>query len=168
LMGTVLTCRYKAGEGVFRSDSVTSLAILKEGITKEATARKQRINISFDLQEQTVVNFLHLLHPKLTYQLGLSNRVQLIEALKEVQVQEENITFLAADYKDILDQAKKVEAEFKVQPRQLEYLHGIVKDLFIDYHKFKGTNVKAKVPQLDQVLRDYNLDELIAFITSPH
>jgi Bardet-Biedl syndrome 7 protein len=55
-----------------------------------------------------------------------------------------------------------------VQPRQLEYLHGIVKDLFIDYHKFKGTNVKAKVPQLDQVLRDYNLDELIAFVTSPH
>jgi hypothetical protein len=54
------------------------------------------------------VNFLHLMHPKLTYQLGLSNRVQLIEALKEVQVQEENITFLAADYKDILDQAKKV------------------------------------------------------------
>jgi hypothetical protein len=30
LMGTFLTCKYREGEGVFRSDSVTTLAILKE------------------------------------------------------------------------------------------------------------------------------------------
>jgi Bardet-Biedl syndrome 7 protein len=45
----------------------------------------------------------------------------------------------------------QVEREFKRQPRQLEYLHGIVKDLFIDFHKFKGTNVKHRVGQLEQV-----------------
>jgi hypothetical protein len=48
----------------------------------------------------------------------------------------------------VLEKTTAIEAEFKRQPRQLEYLHGIVKDLFIDYHKFKGANVKHRVPQV--------------------
>lgn len=166
LMGTVLMCKYKAGEGVFRSDSITTLAILKEGITKEATARKTRISISFDLKDESVAHFFRLLHPKLEYQLSLSRKMQLIEALKEVKMQEEDVSFLDPAYKDVLDTATAVEKQFKQQPRQLEYLHGIVKDLFIDYHKFKGTNVKHRVGQLDQVLREYDLEQLIAFVQS--
>lgn len=57
-----------------------------------------------------------------------------------------------------------IEAEFKRQPRQLEYLHGIVKDLFIDYHKFKGANVKHRVSHLEQLLRDYDVEEISEFI----
>jgi len=168
LMGTVLTARYKAGEGIFRSDSVTTLAILREGITKEATAKKQRIQVTFDLNDETVGHFLRLLHPKLEYQQSLSKKMQLIEALKEVRVQEEDISFLYPSYKEILDTAAQVEKEFKRQPRQLEYLHGVVKDLFIDFQKFKGSNVKHRVGQLEQVLRNYDVDALIQFITKPN
>lgn len=50
----------------------------------------------------------------------------------------------------VLENTAAIEAEFKRQPRQLEYLHGIVKDLFIDYHKFKGSNVKHRVPQVSR------------------
>lgn len=56
--------------------------------------------------------------------------------------------------------------EHKQQPRQLEYLHGIVKDLFIDFHKFKGSNVKNRLPQLENLLRNYDMDSLIHFISS--
>mmetsp|Transcript_38791 Transcript_38791/g.74315 ORF Transcript_38791/g.74315 Transcript_38791/m.74315 type:complete len:719 (+) Transcript_38791:332-2488(+) len=166
LMGTILTCKYKAGEGVFRSDSLTTLAILKEGITKEATARKTRINTTFEMKEDSVAHFCRLMHPKLQYQLGLSKKVKLIEALKEVQMQEDDVNFLDPSYKEILDNAKQVEMEHKQQPRQLEYLHGIVKDLFIDFHKFKGSNVKNRLPQLENLLRNYDMDSLIHFISS--
>lgn len=30
------------------------------------------------------------------------------------------------------------EQEFKGRPRALEYLSGIITDLFVDWHKFKG------------------------------
>ncbi len=34
---------------------------------------------------------------------------------------------------------------------------GMIMDLFIDQHKFKGKNVKDRVPQLLDVLKEYNL-----------
>ena len=40
---------------------------------------------------------------------------------------------------------------------------GMITDLFIDKFKFKGTNVKSKVPQLLEVLDNYELDNLIGF-----
>mmetsp|Transcript_16876 Transcript_16876/g.20317 ORF Transcript_16876/g.20317 Transcript_16876/m.20317 type:complete len:715 (+) Transcript_16876:403-2547(+) len=167
LLKTILICKYKAGEGVFRSDSITTLAILKEGITKEATARKTRITLSFDLKEECVTTFMHLMDPKLQFQLSLTKKMQMIEALKEVKMQEEDVSFLDPSYLEILENADQVEKLFKQQPRQLEYLHGIVKDLFIDYHKFKGSNVKHRVPQLEQHLNNYDLEAILQFMLMP-
>ena len=42
----------------------------------------------------------------------------------------------------------------------------MVTDLFIDQHKFKGQNVKSKVPQLLDILDKYGLDTIIDFFTS--
>ena len=40
---------------------------------------------------------------------------------------------------------------------------GMITDLFIDQHKFKGQNVKSKVPQLLDILDKYSLPALTAF-----
>lgn len=44
-LDTLLFTDYKKGEATFRSDSITTLAIVKEVVTKEATARKIQIQI---------------------------------------------------------------------------------------------------------------------------
>ena len=46
------------------------------------------------------------------------------------------------------------------------FFSGMVTDLFIDQHKFKGQNVKSKVPQLLDILDKYGLDTIIDFFTS--
>ena len=66
-----------------------------------------------------------------------------------------------------LEHAERIQVEFKQQPSQLEYLHGIVQDFFIDWHKLKGFNVKPRLEQLKAVLIDYDMDSLIALLTSP-
>lgn len=40
---------------------------------------------------------------------------------------------------------------------------GMITDLFIDKFKFKGTNVKTKVPLLLEILDSYDQNTLIAF-----
>jgi Bardet-Biedl syndrome 7 protein len=40
---------------------------------------------------------------------------------------------------------------------------GMITDLFIDQHKFKGQNVKSRVPQLLDILDKYDLEALIDF-----
>jgi hypothetical protein len=57
-----------------------------QGITREATTRKQQIGIAVDIADTSVAHFLKLIHPKLQYQIGLSKKVHMIEALRDVQV----------------------------------------------------------------------------------
>jgi len=164
MLDTVLFARYSDGTASFFSDSITTLAVLRETITREATQNKSRINMTYNLRDESIPHFLRLIQPKLDYQLSLAKQVKLIEALREIKMQEDDVSFLAPEFAAVLENQEKIQEEFKVQPRQLEYLHGIVKDLFIDWHKFKGANVKQKIGILEQLLHQNNADELAQFI----
>ena len=68
------------------------------------------------------------------------------------------------EYKKILEDEARIVAEVKDQPRRLEYLHGIVKDFFVDWHKFKGNSVKHAMGAVDEVLKDYSLERLVEVV----
>ncbi|XP_031571614.1 Bardet-Biedl syndrome 7 protein-like [Actinia tenebrosa] len=165
-LDTQLDCTYRKGEAVFRSDNISTISILKDVLTKEATKRKINLNISYDLSEESVVHTLNLIHPKLEYQLLLAKKVQLIDALKELQVHENDLSFFAPEYQSILEEADKLQAEYKKQPCHLERLYGMITDLYIDKFKFKGMNVKNKVPMLLEILDNYDLQNLCNFFES--
>lgn len=42
-------------------------------------------------------------------------------------------------------------------------LTGIITDLYVDYNKFKGINVKSKIPKLMEILENYDYNELLHF-----
>ncbi|PNJ84009.1 BBS7 isoform 6, partial [Pongo abelii] len=132
-------------------------------LSKEATKRKINLNISYEINEVSVTHTLKLIHPKLEYQLLLAKKVQLIDALKELQIHERNTNFLIPEYHCILEEADHLQEEYKKQPAHLERLYGMITDLFIDKFKFKGTNVKTKVPLLLEILDSYDQNALISF-----
>uniref|UniRef100_A0A8C4X5D7 Bardet-Biedl syndrome 7 protein homolog n=1 Tax=Erpetoichthys calabaricus TaxID=27687 RepID=A0A8C4X5D7_ERPCA len=165
-LDTQLDCTYSKGKGDFKSDNISTISILKDVLSKEATKRKINLNISYDINEESVNHTLKLIHPKLEYQLLLAKKVQLIDALKELQVHEGNIDFLIPEYRSILEDADHLIEEYKKQPAHLERLYGMITDLFIDKFKFKGTNVKTKVPLLLEILDNYDPSSLVAFFDS--
>ncbi|XP_078261730.1 BBSome complex member BBS7 isoform X4 [Rhinoraja longicauda] len=165
-LDTQLECTYKKGEGTFKSDNISTISILKDVLTKEATKRKINLNISYDVNEESVNYTLKLIHPKLEYQLLLAKKVHLIDALKELQVYEGNVDFLIPEYRSILEEADSLLEEYKKQPAHLERLYGMITDLFIDKFKFKGTNVKTKVPLLLEILDNYDPNSLAELFDS--
>ncbi|KAH9495726.1 Bardet-Biedl syndrome 7 protein [Bulinus truncatus] len=154
-LDTQLQCTYRKGEAVFRSDNISTISILKDVLSKEATKKKIRLDISYDVSDSSIPHTLRLIHPKLEEQLLLAKKVQLIDALKELQVNETDLNFMAPEYQEILKDSDKLKADFKKQPSHLERLYGMVTDLFIDKFKFKGLNVKSKVPALLELLDGY-------------
>jgi len=116
-----------------------------------------------DPKESTVTALLRKIDPLMTYQLNLANRVKLIETLKEVRMQEPDTDFLAPEYVEILENEEQIKRELKEQPGRLQFLHGIVVDLFVDNAKFKGQNVTSQVPNLQRVLEDYSIEALLGF-----
>ncbi|XP_068596580.1 Bardet-Biedl syndrome 7 protein [Brachionichthys hirsutus] len=164
-LGTQLEATYRKGEGHFRSDNISTISILSDVLSKEATKRKINLNISYDISDDSVSHTLRMIHPKLEYQLLLARKVQLIDALKELQVHEGNADFLIPEYRNILDESTNLLEEYKKQPAHLERLYGMITDLFIDKFKFKGQNVKTKVSSLLEILDNYNLDSLLNFFS---
>jgi Bardet-Biedl syndrome 7 protein len=107
---------------------------------------------------------LSLIHPKLEEQYKLARNVQLIEGLKELQMQEEDLNFLSEEYKEILGKAEEIKEKFKMQPRKLNFLWGIIADLYNDTAIIKGVHdVSGKMPKLKQILNNYDFDELAHF-----
>uniref|UniRef100_A0A6Q2YKU6 Bardet-Biedl syndrome 7 protein homolog n=2 Tax=Esox lucius TaxID=8010 RepID=A0A6Q2YKU6_ESOLU len=162
-LGTQLEATYCKGESHFKSDNISTISILKDVLSKEATKRKINLNISYDINDDSVGHTLKMIHPKLEYQLLLAKKVQLIDALKELQVHEGTADFLIPEYRNILDEAAYLLEEYKKQPAHLERLYGMITDLFIDKFKFKGQNVKTKVSLLLEILDNYDLDSLMNF-----
>merc|ERR1712166_544576 len=127
----------------------------------EATARKIQIQINVEIKDETVGDLLRRLDPMLQYQLALTNKAKLIDTLKEVKMQENDISFLAPEFVEI---EAKIKKELKEQPGRLQFLHGIVTDLFLDKFKFKGQNGAARAPQLQRLLQhEYSLPALLRF-----
>ena len=91
----------------------------------------------------------------------------MIEALQEVKLQEPDLNWLSAEYADLLENAERVTNEFKQQPRQLEFIHNIISDLYIAKYAFKGKTVKHKLSELKSVLDNYNLQTLKDFFVEP-
>ncbi|XP_023646681.1 Bardet-Biedl syndrome 7 protein isoform X1 [Paramormyrops kingsleyae] len=162
-LGTQLETTYSKGEGHFKSDNISTISILKDVLTKEATKRKINLGISYNINEDSVNHTLKMIHPKLEYQLLLAKKVQLIDALKELQVHEGNAEFLIPEYRNILEESAQLLGEYQRQPAHLERLYGMITDLFIDKFKFKGQNVKTKVSQLLEILDNYDLNSLMDF-----
>eukprot|EP00118_Oscarella_pearsei_P011996 m.84968 g.84968 ORF g.84968 m.84968 type:complete len:145 (+) comp36418_c0_seq22:2058-2492(+) len=49
-LGTQLECSYRRSDAVFKSDNVSTISIIKDVLTKEATKRKINLNISYELR----------------------------------------------------------------------------------------------------------------------
>ncbi len=86
---------------------------------------------TIDINDNSFEHVLSLLYPKVEYQLSLSEKVKLIEALKEVQLQEEDTSFLSKDFKSILDNSDHLLEDSKFQTKRLDFLNGKSMKYFI-------------------------------------
>ena len=59
------------------------------------------------------------------YHMLLAKKVHLIDALKELSVNENSSSFLTPEYQEILTNAEKYKEEYKRSPSHLERLYGI-------------------------------------------
>ena len=97
------------------------------------------------------------------YTLSLAQKVDLIDALKEIKLQEGDTSFLAPEYAEVVKDGAKFKREFQNQPRALEMLYGLVTDLYVDKEKFRGRDVQHRIPALVSLLQRYNFEDVVRF-----
>lgn len=167
-VGTVLVGRYSKGFATFKSDSITTISVLKDLITQEATARKISVAINVDVKNESFPRFLELMHPKLEFQHSLTQQVRMVEPLREVQLQEGDTDFLSPDFRDILQHASEIQQQFELQPQRLAFLHNMVVAAYRHKWKLRGHQcVDHRVKGLERLLENYNLDQISGFFDEP-
>ncbi|XP_054259865.1 Bardet-Biedl syndrome 7 protein homolog [Macrosteles quadrilineatus] len=154
-----VTRPYK-GEAEFRSDNVSTICILKDFITKEATKKKIKLEISIDINDDSAASLLRRLDSRLSSEVVLARQVGLLEALRELETVEGR-DLLSPEYQQILDNQKQLLERYNSQPGYLTRLTDTIAEMYIHWHKIKGVNVKVKIPVLMETLQNFNLDDLL-------
>lgn len=153
--GTHLVVKYRKGEAEFMSENMSTLVVLKDFFIQEASNRKISIKIQAEPNPDSVPRCIELLHPLIEYQFGLVYKQSVVDALREVESQEQTNSFLSPDYKEILANAGSIDIEAKRQPKRAEYLRDLAIKLLQDVASFKGETVPpAKLQHVKQLLTD--------------
>ncbi|XP_044749136.1 Bardet-Biedl syndrome 7 protein homolog [Coccinella septempunctata] len=163
-LGTILQCCYSRGDASFKSNNISTISIIKEFISNEATKKNIKVEFSIGIDEQTVDDVLKILIPNLQKHQKFKKDIALLDALHELELsEEENMNSLSERYRKLLAEESILRNDFNNNPDYLGRLYGIVCDLYADYNKMKGINIKSKLPQLMKVLEDVDFHKLLEF-----
>jgi Bardet-Biedl syndrome 7 protein len=78
--------------------------------------------------------------------------MELVDAIQEIVMQEPDISWLSPEYKEILDNQETIRQDVKRRAKSLEFLVGIVTDLFVDWSRLQGIDARSKIPQIQEVI----------------
>lgn len=77
------------------------------------------------MNDESIRYVLKLIDPKLQTHQSLSNKIALLEALKELEVTEEETgKYLSPKYRDLIANEKEIREEFNSMPSYLDRLYG--------------------------------------------
>lgn len=174
LVGTYLKLELNEGRMYFESDNVSTISILKDFITREATRRSVPVELKLDLNRSTVNVVLTAIYMKLKVLIKHRNNVKLKDAIQEIETIDKEIALKMSRELDENDE-KLVELGLKGDQNELDRLYGLITDLFIDYEKLNGNNTKmnlfkSKLPEMISLIEtyvgdDHNVDIFIQKIT---
>lgn len=163
--GAVSMCEFRRNEIIVESECASTVAIAKENITRLANFRRTALEESLSTNAATISSFLELIREKLEYQLSLTRKIQLLDAVQEISMQETDKAWMSDEFSVMLRDQELIRKEFKQRDKSLEYLSGIITDLFVDWNRLQGLDVKHKIPQLQQVVLGGNFDLIAVNIT---
>eukprot|EP01022_Parablepharisma_sp_SALTPOND_P003127 TRINITY_DN1123_c2_g1_i1.p4 TRINITY_DN1123_c2_g1~~TRINITY_DN1123_c2_g1_i1.p4 ORF type:complete len:237 (-),score=26.59 TRINITY_DN1123_c2_g1_i1:1874-2584(-) len=172
--GSHLICKYGKGTAVITSDSITTLTIIKDSIIKSAAQRKVILDTSSAMNDECTYSLLKMLHPKIQGLYDLKLKADLVEAVKELKLQQEQEAStgeksfeLPEEYEKIATNASEISKEQKKQPKKLEYIYGIIVDLYMDRaNAFGLQKAETKIPALEHILHNYDFQQLTNFFKS--
>lgn len=86
-VGTYLFGKYNSKKAVFKSESISTIMIIKEFISHEASSRGIKISINWEINDKSVERILNLLNDKFEFHNKIIQQYQLLPAIKELQIQ---------------------------------------------------------------------------------
>lgn len=147
----------------FESDNISTISILKDFITREATSASIRIEVDTITSEGTISDTLRSLYPIVRRVVREREVSKLRQAIMTEIIPSDSV--VGQEMLDELDRSQLDRSESDDRNEsQIIYLSfdrivGLIVDLLIDYHKLKGraskstlNEIKGRIPDLVSLL----------------
>lgn len=76
---------------------------------------------------------------------------------------DDELRSLGSEYIHILKRKNEIIDSYNKSPMVLDRLIALITDLYVDFNRIKGANVKLRIPDLVAIIKDYDYKTLIAF-----
>lgn len=107
---------------------------------------------------------IKLIEPRLVECNKKKENHQLLLALMDLDIRnDEDFNCLCPEYKEILSKKESIMDSYKADIDVSDQIEGLLTDCFIDRFKFKGMNVKSKIPDLVKHIQSYNYGTLVEY-----
>lgn len=107
---------------------------------------------------------IKLIEPQLVECNKKKENHQLLLALMDLDIRnDEDFNCLCPEYKEILDKQDSILDSYNSYVDVSDQIEGLLTDCFIDRFKFKGMNVKSKIPDLVKLIQSYNYSTLVEY-----
>ncbi|XP_072941709.1 BBSome complex member BBS7-like [Epargyreus clarus] len=171
LLGTVLVCRYQRGLAVFKSDNVSTIAVMRDLISNCSVQKSIQLDISCDLSENCCVKSFQRLRDLIESEYQKSKEDKLRNALSSLDLDDnlandESTPILCSDYQKILNGSPSNDTK----ETYFEELIGMIEQWYIDWCKLslEGNyyNTEHNILRLRNALQNCSLDDVLHILTN--
>ncbi|XP_029044222.1 Bardet-Biedl syndrome 7 protein homolog [Osmia bicornis bicornis] len=163
-IGTVLKCKYKKGSAIFLGENISSIIILRDVLTREATKRKIKLDVFCDVAEGSVSKVLELILPRLNGAHELTRKVKILNALEEWELKENPKDNLCSEYQELMQKETEIKSQMAKDSEILERLQAVITDLYVDWERAKRSRritSKDAAEKLSAALESRELVQLL-------
>ncbi|XP_003489362.1 Bardet-Biedl syndrome 7 protein homolog isoform X1 [Bombus impatiens] len=167
-IGTLLKCKYKKGSAIFLGENISSIIILRDILTREATKRKIKLDVFCDVSDGSISRVLELIFPQLNAAHDLITKVKILNALEEWELKENPKENLCSEYQGLIQKESEIKSQMAKDNEILERLHAVITDLYVDWERAKRSRRignKDVAEKLSAALKSRELAQVLqAFI----
>ena len=169
--GALAMCVLKSQKITFESQSASTVAIFKEGITRQANFRRTQLEESSEVSVESVHAFLELFRNNLAHHLSLVHKHAMTPAIKEVAIAENATTgappsWLQGEYLEIHQNSEMIEREYKERGQVLDYITTIITALHTDFNRLQGLKALANPAAVKEAVLSGKWDDMVKLVVS--
>ncbi|XP_034946390.1 Bardet-Biedl syndrome 7 protein homolog [Chelonus insularis] len=139
-IGSTLRCQYKKGTAVFSSENVSTILILRDLMTKEATKRKIKLDVFCTVDDGAMKKMLEKIFPQLKNAHELQENVQIINALHDWDMIDNPEETLGTHFQKLLKDEEDLKRKYDKNPKALQEIQTIITELYVDWKRAKGSH----------------------------
>lgn len=116
-----------------------------------------------DLNPNTIPHLIRKSESKLIDHLTILKDHDILSCLLDLEITDEEMYCLCQDYRDLLINKDQIQEKYNQDKEFSNRLFGVLTDIYVDWFKLKGLDVKQKIPTLLEHLDKYDFKDLMEF-----